>query len=329
MKTNAVRPGFTLIELLVVIAIIAILVALLLPAVQQAREAARRTDCKNRLKQIGLALHNYHDTHTLFPSGEIVLTSACPQAASARRGASWTVMILPYLDETPRYQLFDFNGTFANIGNDTTGLTNEPQQVRPLPKFQCPSDPNASPAEPNSNYRGVQGGGLQSAALCTTGDASNSRVFFNNGVLFTNSSMKMRDLTDGSSNTFLVGESRWWFARGKNTPWGIGGAGTHFTWASSIRNADASSHVCVVAAAVDPINAPQVDYDPGVGPYSSHPAGLGAVVGTHTRGFGSWHTGGCHFLMADGSIQFYSENMSSVVYRQLAQRADGFPLGGL
>ncbi|QDT98642.1 DUF1559 domain-containing protein [Gimesia aquarii] len=317
------RYGFTLIELLVVIAIIAILIALLLPAVQQAREAARRSDCKNRMKQIGLALHNYHETHRVFPSGSIVTSTACPLPGSARRGATWTVMILPFLDDVPRYNSFNFEGTFAGIANETSN-TNEPQQIRPNSKYQCPSAPNAASAEPNSNYRGVQGGGSEANASCTGGSASNRRLFFKNGILFLNSSIKMRDVIDGTSNTFLVGESRWWFAVGQNSPYG-----TYFTWASSTRNASNSSHVNVVAAAVDPINTPLVDYFPSDGPYTNHPAGIGAVVGTHTRCFGSWHVGGAHFTMADGSVQFVGENIDLALYRQLAQRQDGLPLGGL
>ena len=105
------RRGFTLIELLVVIAIIAILVALLLPAVQQAREAARRSSCKNQLKQLGLALQNYHDTHTVFPIGAgLAGTSA---TGSARR-APWTVLILPFLEENAVYDEFNFSETFLS-----------------------------------------------------------------------------------------------------------------------------------------------------------------------------------------------------------------------
>jgi len=317
------RRGFTLIELLVVIAIIAILIALLLPAVQQAREAARRSDCKNRLKQIGLALHNYHETHRAFPPGSILSTSSCPPSSSARRGATWTVMILPFLDESPRYNQFDFEGTFAGIANETSN-DNESEQIRPNSQYQCPSDPNAASAEPNTNYRGVQGGGTEAQALCTAGSASNRRLFYNNGILHMNSNVKMRDVVDGTSNTFMVGESRWWFAVGQNTPYG-----TYFTWASSTRNAGGSSHVNVVAGAVDPINSPLVDYFPNQGPYTDHPAGIGAVVGTHTRCFGSWHQGGAHFVLADGSVHFLSENIDLATYRQIAQRADSLPLGGL
>ncbi|UUO06356.1 DUF1559 domain-containing protein [Blastopirellula sp. J2-11] len=321
MPRHAPR-GFTLVELLVVIAIIGVLIALLLPAVQQAREAARRLDCKNRMKQIGLSLHNYHDTHRTFPFGTIIEPNACPPASSARRGAPWTVMILPFLEQNARYDQFDFKGTFAGIANEGSS-TNEALQIIPNSAYQCPTDPNASTDEPNTNYRGVQGGGALADALCATGTASNQRLFFDSGMLFMNSKIGLRDVTDGTTNTWMVGESRWWFAVGQNTPYD-----TYFTWASTVRNAGTSSHVNVVAAAVDPINNPLVDYNPANGPYTDHPAGIGAVVGTHTRAFGSWHVGGAQFIRGDASVHFATETMDLSIYRQMATRSDGLPIGG-
>ncbi|MBA2113780.1 DUF1559 domain-containing protein [Bremerella alba] len=316
------RHAFTLVELLVVIAIIGVLISLLLPAVQQAREAARRIDCQNRMKQLGLALHNYHDTHRTFPFGELVTPDACPPTTSAKRGAPWTVAILSFMEQGSRYSEFDMAGTFAGIANDGSN-TNEAFQIVPNPAYQCPSDPNAADTEPNTNYRGIQGGGPLADAECATGSASNKRVFFDNGILFMNSKVAMRDITDGTSNTLMVGESRWWFAVGQNEPYG-----TYFMWSSTTRNAGGSSHVNVVAAAVDPINNPLVDYNPGNGPYTDHPAGIGAVVGTHTRAFGSWHPGGAQFLRGDASIHLISETVDLATYRQMATRNDGLPIGG-
>jgi len=141
-KLNAVfkRRGFTLIELLVVIAIIAILIALLLPAVQQAREAARRSTCKNNLKQIGLALHNYHDTHRVFPPGCIsrsirsggqdVWEDAASLTATGNQGTSWMLMILPYADQAPLYNQWNFS---------TNVMGNRAQAENDIPGFYCPS----------------------------------------------------------------------------------------------------------------------------------------------------------------------------------------------
>jgi prepilin-type N-terminal cleavage/methylation domain-containing protein/prepilin-type processing-associated H-X9-DG protein len=303
--------AFTLVELLVVIAIIGVLVALLLPAVQAAREAARRIECSNKLKQIGLALHNYHDTHRVFPPGSINSSNACP--VNGRRGAPWTVLILQFLEDSARYDEFNFRGTFAAIANEGTS-DNEALQIIPNRNYQCPSDPNAKSTEPNSNYRGVQGGGNESQAWCLQGAAANRRLFFNNGTLYLNSAIRIGDIRDGTSNTFMVGESRWWFAVGQNPPWG-----TYWMWASTTRPTEPIAE----AAAVDPLNTPLVDYDPSRGPYSAHPAGIGAVVATHTRCFGSWHPGGCHFALADGSVRFLSSHVDLNVYRNAGQRNSG------
>ncbi|MCA9089676.1 MAG: DUF1559 domain-containing protein [Planctomycetaceae bacterium] len=162
---SSLRPGFTLIELLVVIAIIAILIALLLPAVQQAREAARRSQCKNNLKQLGLALHNYHDTFNTFPPGGVsaLANSNCnPTGGSepANQGAPWTVLVLPYVDEAPRYNSFNFDTYFISFFNGyppTSGYGgsggNYTEQVRPCNRFQCPSEPRLNAAGIRGNCK--------------------------------------------------------------------------------------------------------------------------------------------------------------------------------
>lgn len=111
------RRGFTLIELLVVIAIIAVLIALLLPAVQQAQEAARRTQCKNNIKQLGLALHNYHDVYRTFPTGWIAVENGRHNAHEGLNGAGWGSMILPYLDQAPLYQKFNCDYAIHDLIN--------------------------------------------------------------------------------------------------------------------------------------------------------------------------------------------------------------------
>ncbi len=206
------RRAFTLIELLVVIAIIAILIALLLPAVQQAREAARRSTCKNNLKQIGLALHNYLDTHRVFPPSGVSAhgttgsswCSLTPGPGTSYSFAPWTVLVLPFLDEAPRYNNFNFSGPFISI-QDTAAFgsgdaANRAEWFRNNNKYQCPSDPNSSDATRNNNYFGVQGG---ETPACS--NSSGVRLWMNSGVIHHNSRVKMRDITDGSSNVFLVG----------------------------------------------------------------------------------------------------------------------------
>jgi len=332
-RTSAIRKrggglrGFTLVELLVVIAIIGILVSLLLPAVQSAREAARRMECSNKLKQLALALHHFHESRGRFPAGAVVADDSCTPAPTTERGPPWTVSILPYLEQRNRYDEFNLDGNFFSVANDAANEgppdpANDAAQRKPLPAYQCPSDPNARSDEANTNYLGVQGGGEESDAECRNWFAANHRLLFDNGVLYRNSEVRIADIRDGTSNTFLAGETRWWFARGMNEPYG-----THWTWASGFRAAGTLSNEQTNAAAVDPINNPLVDYDPGR-PYAEQ-GGAPLLVATSSRCFGSHHRGGCHFAFADGSVHFIGESIDLNVYRSAGARSDGLPLGGI
>ncbi|MCA9046851.1 MAG: DUF1559 domain-containing protein, partial [Planctomycetaceae bacterium] len=195
--------GFTLIELLVVIAIIAVLIALLLPAVQQAREAARRSQCKNNLKQIGLALHNYHDTFTVFPPGYITrnINNTAMATMESGPGFAWGTMILPYIDQAPLYNHFDFN-------EDATDHHNAEHGSEFLPVFACPSDP-----QPNK-FTVTDGGGTtyELGSANYVGIFGYGSVTMNagqpqgDGLFYRNSRKGMRDVTDGTSNTIMVGE---------------------------------------------------------------------------------------------------------------------------
>jgi len=325
----------TLVELLAVIAIIGLLVALLLPAVQSSREAARRSQCAGKLRQVALGLASYHSARRTFPPGTLQDDTACQPSSTTPQRGSWTVWILPYLEEAQLYDRFNPGNSatrFASLllpsSADEGTSTNIAGQNTPLPIFKCPSDPAQRSADPSTNYFGVQGGGAEGDAACQAGSASNRRLRFANGILVTarktSDAIAAARITDGLSKTLLVGESRWWSYGYTNV-----GFANYFGWSSSNR-LGIPEQPLVLAAAVDPINSPLVDYDasrPWVDGSGNFTNSL--WLGTHTRCFGSRHPGGCHMAFADGAVQFMADAISTTIYRQLGTRADGLPTGGL
>ncbi len=197
------RPGFTLIELLVVIAIISILVALLLPAVQKSRAAARRTQCSNNLRQIGLALHNYHDPNNAFPPGTV--EAGLRGTAPTELAWAWGVAILPYLEASPLYR--ELNPKEQTLGQL---LANRPDLARRvLPVFVCPEDSGTS-----MNSRRLFNT-LEVATSNYVASAPNASIwqskpgpfgFINRGIFTGDSHVRLSEITDGTANTFLVGE---------------------------------------------------------------------------------------------------------------------------
>ncbi len=304
MSSHHHRRGFTLIELLVVIAIIAILIALLLPAVQQAREAARRTQCKNHMKQIGLALHNYHDTHDVFP---INYFSSHPRNAT-QVGVSWMQLILPFIDQAPLYNTIPAGGQFSDAGHQAAMKT-------VISAYLCPTDLNNDGMMGNrtedlgnqpyavTNYKGVMGSNMGSSSLgynnaSTAGrNAGQTNPWdFPNGFMgrhdFLASAQifvtRMRDIKDGTSNSFAVGEVvpdwcsyTWWMWPNGDTM--------------------GNSH---------PLN------------FKGH-VGPGQTLSTQRTNWEenfsgmSRHTGGVHFLMIDGTVRFVSENINLQLQRAL------------
>ena len=314
-RSRRARRGFTLIELLVVIAIIAILIALLLPAVQQAREAARRTECKNNLKQIGIALHNYHDVHNVFPPGYIArnVASTDPAAVEDGSGFAWGTMILPMMDQSPLYNQFNLNADCRDAANLAAGRVF-------LPGFRCPSDTGLdiftvsdgtnSYELPTANYVGMYGYGSVTMAPGNPNPA---------GVLYRNSNVSFRDITDGTSATILVAEraqvhdfipgapdvqadSTWYAAvPGVFRPAGMG------TMPDEAPASLVLGHVGQMMGAMTMHHPPNTTH--------------------HIVNFSSRHEGGTHMLLADGSVHFISENINYNTFRWLGQRDDGEIIG--
>ena len=322
--------GFTLIELLVVIAIIAVLVALLLPAVQQAREAARRSQCRNNLKQIGLALYGYHDTMNVLPPGY----GGIP---NSNRGNlwGWGTMILPYLDQGALYGILSqrpvgigpYGGPAMGFNAIMTSLTPANMEVRTvLPVFRCPSDsgsavvsippgglngslPGTTATFGRSNYPGVTGTTL----IVTTG------LVVTDGVFTESSSRRFRDITDGLSNTFFVGERR--------SPATVNGqyTGGDTIWAGA--NDD-------VAPPWQGFAMHQGLCDQAGKLNLTMPIAPSAANNQPYFAFSSVHAAGAHFLMGDGAVRFISDNIATgppntagSTYQNLASVADGQVLG--
>ncbi len=332
------RRGFTLIELLVVIAIIAVLIALLLPAVQQAREAARRSQCKNNLKQLGLAMHNYHDVFNKFPPGYVdtytQVGSARPNTTSQYSAWSWGAMLLPYLDQAPVFNLL----SVGNIGGDdiATGATSDSVRLNrqnalktPLQALLCPSDTAPS----TNSFRKVgaaSNGGLEiatSAYVAVNGNwhvAGDKNGTFSpvdgksgpTGSFFRNSSISLRDLTDGSSNTVFIGE-RAWKVKDSNPYSG-----------NALLASAANSFIATAAATYTASNTAAGGAGGARSPLAANnrTAASDVLGGAAFRinegngttevasdGFSSSHTGGAQFLMGDGSVRLIGENIAHVL----------------
>jgi len=338
------RKGFTLIELLVVIAIIAILVALLLPAVQQAREAARRSSCKNNLKQIGLAMHNYHDTFRVFPPGyvgdyghfSITGNGATehPKGPDNNKGQwNWTAMIAPMMEQAAAYDVLNVNGRHAgqalNGGANNWGATQVVFQT-PVPAFRCPSD--AGPDNDTGLRRPFSDSGTRRRVAVMNYIAVNRGANSNvvrakknqsNGVFYVDSKVRIRDITDGLSNTLLVGERAWDRTivdpSTGQTRTANNRAGT--LWVT--RSSDTGNNQCNACGYTDSLG---VTYD---GVNSNN---LFNTSGTfqNNRGrssFSSLHSGGAQFVLGDGSVRFISENLATSTLNRLGNKSDGNVIG--
>jgi prepilin-type N-terminal cleavage/methylation domain-containing protein len=316
IKPRLRASGFTLVELLVVIAIIGVLVALLLPAVQAAREAARRMSCTNKLKQLGLALHNYHDTHLIFPPGVLLFGNGtnCPPAGGTNEtGASWLILLLPHLEQQALHGQFNFNNRFPGRFNLAGQSTNGSLLFNPFAQVKCPSDPRAMlPGSVITNYVGAAGGGCPALTSCGGPPIADcqggaGRLYFSNGIFFKNSNVRLANVTDGTTNVYLVAETVY-----MRVPSDLNVGTNYPSWATGadLRANGVDSSYQTMAAAVLPINGP------------ANPTDSGGFM----RLYGSKHPGGCNVTLGDGATRFINQNIDLGTHRYLGARDDGTAL---
>ena len=317
MRTRTLRrpSGFTLVELLVVIAIIGVLVGLTLPAVQAARESARRMSCGNNLKQIGLAMHHYHDTHRLFPYG------------FGSNQEFWSALILPQLEQGNLHgTLVWANSAYAGAAHGTNWTNFQSPNRRAcetvVSTFRCPSmaqpehlNYNSIAARVPASYRGVAGAYVASDDASTRPAGYTTAKFTAleqtqlDGVLFGASKIGFRDILDGTTNTLLIGES--------------------YTDCEFVKDDQGMDYFAFFS--------PQMGlWAPGRLTGTEHSEGLGsAIVPINSRlnptihgvlmemSFGSYHAGGAMFTLADGSVRFLTQSIEFAIYQGLATRSGG------
>ncbi|QDT89424.1 DUF1559 domain-containing protein [Gimesia algae] len=301
------KRGFTLIELLVVIAIIAILIALLLPAVQQAREAARRSTCKNSLKQIGIAIHNYADTHRVFPLGNVNTASSTTDYNWA-----WSTFLLPFVDQAPLYNTINPNGgLLMPVATFTYGTTPNALQTA-IPVYRCPSSivpvvNNLRTDGSNNGYGALSYPAVSGHIASLTGTPVYTYQY--KGSFYPRSSVRFRDFTDGTSNTILVGERA--FQQTGSTITQPSAA----IWAGGRTNGTGSTTGTITST----VGGLEQDTT-GVVSQATNINQKTSGSAPH-RGFSSQHVGGCHFLLGDGTVRFISENINSSDYNSTAGAA--------
>jgi prepilin-type N-terminal cleavage/methylation domain-containing protein len=359
------QRAFTLIELLVVIAIIAVLIALLLPAVQQAREAARRSQCKNNLKQIGLAFHNYESTFSIFPGA--LYCAAGPNVFDIGEGPqsptdagadsnihTWAEMILPFVDQTPLYNQINMSipmgyaaatggapPNYADGGNFPTSQNFAVLSGAVVPAYICPSTPRGSNivapyiddwlTDSYGQTTYYAGGVLDYATLWPRGNMSQDQGVNGNfkvpGILDINSQggaagggVKIAAVTDGTSNTLIMGEC----SRPDSSEWSMGKKIGPLTDEAVGKMGDSWQdwqHIAGLSwRGIVPGNN-------NLGNSNAYVSGSCTINCNNFWNYYSFHTGGAHFVMADGAVRFISQNVASLTMNRLFSYGDGSVVG--
>jgi prepilin-type N-terminal cleavage/methylation domain-containing protein len=293
------RTGFSLIELLVVIAVIALLVAILMPAVQMARESARKSMCTNNLRQFGIALHAYHDTSKVFPSGQV------HGSTTGLSSWGWGAMLLPHIEQSTIYNKLDFKRIVGNPATDAVAVKSMENIQIPFPQLRCPSDPDLAATDKMNTaadaYHAVTPGMstmsyYPNAGAFNTYDHGENKLW-QNGVMFINSSVRIDDISDGTTYTVLLGE----VARKQTTY-----AGRYYG------AVNAAGEICCNE---------QVMRD---GQYRLNYGGdLTTDVGSRKYGYSSSHRGGAYFLFGDNHVKFLSDNIEHIPSVNAGEAANG------
>lgn len=292
MKPSGRDRGFTLLELLIVMFIIGVVIAVLLPSIQHGRESARRTQCINNLKQLIIGLHNYQNSHEMFPPGVVDWTSPVRNVPEGYQ-FGWLTQILAYEEQTALATMFDYNQSL-----------HAPANLKPRQGVVywhiCPSDPrptNVGNAIGQSNYVGCHH------------DVEAPIADDNNGVFYLNSRIRYEDLKDGSAQTIFMGEK---LCDGPDLGWA---SGTR----ASLRNTGSRINSGDLLYSKSPIPSWNEDGSTGGGPATVPDPSNVDLVG----GFSSHHPGGANFAFGDGCVRFLSESINRRVFQCLANRADG------
>jgi len=346
VKRKQGSRGFTLIELLVVIAIIAVLVALLLPAVQQVRESARKTECKNNLRQWGLALHNYHDTFKVFPpalngSGRYNSRPFYSRNNVVQNTPGW-LFLLPNIEQSAAYAQYDFNQT-SSLSNPYTmpiaGVTSVNPNVAVtsmiLPALVCPSDDDGGEISSNAIVNQRNAYSRENARRASYGfntgsmtDYSGPYTSYNRdirqGVFGNNGAARLSQIKDGTTNTIMLGES-WGGSRKTSAdfgPWGL--TGTHTC--CHLYTPSTSTTALSLATLTD-VNRYGAKYRINAD-YTLTTTGVpDPQKRQYSWGYGSGHIGGIHVALCDGSSRFLSENMDMLTFWRLNYIHDGGVIG--